>query len=264
VSDLGPVDGRPVVVLHGFPADRTAWDAVAPGLVTTGCRVLAPDQRGYSPGARPSRRRDYRLSRLVGDVLALADRVGADRFDVVGHDWGAVVALHLAAHHPHRVRTVTAASAPHPGAWRQSLLRSTQAVRSAYMAFFHLPVLPERVLGAGSGVRLRRMLIRTGLGADHARRYAARATRADGLTGPLNWYRAIPLERLRVRPVPVPTLLVHGGRDRFITRTAAHLSRRWVSGPCRLEILDGVSHWVPEQEPARLTALITAHLAATQ
>jgi pimeloyl-ACP methyl ester carboxylesterase len=259
VSDDGPADGRTVLLLHGFPGDRTTWDAVTPGLVAAGCHVLAPDQRGYSPGARPPRRRDYRLSLLAGDVLALADRAGADRFDVVGHDWGAVVALHLAARHPHRVRTVTVVSAPHPAAWLRSMPRSSQAPRSAYMAFFQLPVLPERVLAP----RLERMLVGTGLNAAHAERYAARAARPGGLTGPLNWYRAAPLERLPTRPVPVPTLLVHGGADRFITQTAMDLSRRWVSGPCRSETLDGVPHWVPEQEPARLTALVAAHLAGT-
>ena len=124
------------------------------------------------------------------------------------------------------------------------------------MAFFQLPVLPERVLDA----RLHRMLTRSGLDADHARRYAARA---GALTGPLNWYRAIPLERWRSRPVPAPTLLVHGGRDRFITRTAFDLSRRWISGPCRSELLEDVPHWVPEQAPRRLTDLVRAHLAAT-
>jgi pimeloyl-ACP methyl ester carboxylesterase len=107
------------------------------------------------------------------------------------------------------------------------------------------------------------MLVGTGLADDHARRYAARAARPGGFTGPLNWYRAIPLEPLRARPVRVPTLLVHGGRDRFITSAAVELSRRRVSGPCRLETLDGVSHWIPEQEPARLTALVTEHLEAT-
>lgn len=254
MSDDGPADGRAVFLLHGFPNDRTAWTGVTPGLVAAGCRVLAPDQRGYSPGARPGRRRDYRLSLLAGDILTLADGAGVDRFDVVGHDWGAVVALHLGAHHPHRVRTVTAVSAPHPAAFARSVVRSSQAVRSAYMAFFQLPVLPERMLGA----RLYRALVGSGLDAAHAERYAA--ARAGALTGPLNWYRAAPLERLPSRPVPVPTLFVHGGADRFITSTAMELSRRWVTGPCRLETLDGVSHWIPEREPARLTALVTGHL----
>lgn len=262
VSAAGPIDGRTVVLLHGFPNDRTAWNAVTCGLVAAGCRVLAPDQRGYSPDARPPRRRDYRLCRLTGDVLALADQAGAHQFDVVGHDWGAVVAYDVAARHPERVRTVTALSAPHPGAWLQSLLRSNQALRSAYMAAFQLPLLPERLLGARSGAALRRMLIRTGLDPHHARRYAARAAQPGGLTGPLNWYRAIPFNSRRARPVPVPTLLVCGGRDRFVSRTTAHLSRRWMTGPYRFELLGDASHWLPEQAPTRLAALILEHLTA--
>ncbi|WP_239160832.1 alpha/beta fold hydrolase [Virgisporangium ochraceum] len=260
VSDSGPPDGRPVVLLHGFPADRTTWDAVTPALVADGHRVLAPDQRGYSPGARPPRRRDYRLGLLAADVLALADAAGADRFDVVGHDWGAVVALHLAADHPDRVRTVAAFAGPHPGAWRRSLTRGSQAVRSAYMVFFQVPRLPERLLGARSGARLYRSLVGSGLDREHARRYAARFSRPGALTGPLNWYRAAAFDRVRTGVVPVPTLLVRGGRDRFVTPEAVDLSRRWVSGPCRIETLDDVSHWIPEQAPARVAALIRGHL----
>jgi pimeloyl-ACP methyl ester carboxylesterase len=262
VSDAGPVHGRTIVLLHGFPNDRSAWEKVTPELVAAGYRVLAPDQRGYSPGAVPDRRRDYRMSRLTGDVMALADQAGVDRFDVVGHDWGAVVAYDLAARHPGRVSTVTALSAPHPGAWLLSLAFSSQALRSAYMAFFQLPMLPERLLGAGSGAYLRRLLARSGLDADHARRYAARATLPGGLTGPLNWYRAVPLDPHRVPPVAVPALQVRGDRDRFVTRTAAELSRRWVTGPYRSEVLTGVSHWIPEEAPRRLAHLIRQHLAA--
>jgi pimeloyl-ACP methyl ester carboxylesterase len=261
VSAAGPIDGRTVVLLHGFPTDRTAWDTVAAELAGDGYRVLAPDQRGYSPGARPGRRRDYRLSRLVNDVLAPADQADANRFDVVGHDWGAVVAYDLAARHPRRVRTVTAVSAPHSGAWLQSLVRSGQALRSAYMAFFQLPALPERWLGAGSGARLRRLLVRSGLDSRHAERYATRATSPTGLSGPLNWYRAIPFNSHRIRRVSVSTMLVYGDRDRFISRTAAELSARWITGPYRFERLEGVSHWIPEETPARLAALIREHLS---
>jgi pimeloyl-ACP methyl ester carboxylesterase len=259
VSVTGPVGGRAVILLHGFPNDRTAWDVVAPELAAAGLRVLVPNQRGYSPAARPGRRRAYRLDRLVDDVLALADQADAERFDVVGHDWGAVVAYDLAARHPHRVRTVTALSAPHPGAWLQSLIRSTQVVRSTYMLFFQLPLLPERLLGAGSAKRLRRMLTASGLNDRHAARYAARAARPHGLTGPLNWYRAFALYPHRVARVPVPTLLVYGTRDRFISPTAAHLCEQWVTGPYRLTELEDATHWIPEEEPARLTTLILEH-----
>jgi pimeloyl-ACP methyl ester carboxylesterase len=260
VSTAGPVGAEAIILLHGFPSDRTAWDAVAPHLATAGYRVLAPDQRGYSPGARPGRRRDYRLDRLTGDVLALADHAGAGRFHVVGHDWGAVVAYDVASQYPDRVRTLTALSAPHPQAWRRSLARSTQAARSAYMAFFQVPWIPERLLAAGSGALLRRALERAGLAPEPARRYAARATERGGLTGPLHWYRAAVLGPHRVGVVRTPTVLVWGERDRFLTRDAMELSRDQMRGPFRSQVWSGVSHWIPEEQPRRLARLILDHV----
>lgn len=85
----GTGTGEVVVLLHGFPQDRHCWDAVTPALTSAGYRVLAPDQRGYSAGGRPAGRRAYAISRLAADVLALADAAGAERFHLVGHDWGA-------------------------------------------------------------------------------------------------------------------------------------------------------------------------------
>ena len=261
VSASGPVDGRAVILLHGFPTDRTGWDAVAAELAAAGCRVLAPDQRGYSPDARPRRRRDYRLSLLAGDVVALADQAGVDRFDVVGHDWGALVAYELAARHPRRVRSVTALSVPHPGAWLQSLVRSRQALRSAYMASSNCRSCRNGCSAPGPRN-----------GANHAhpdrpRRQPCPPLRhppaqPGGLTGPLNWYRAIPFNAGPTGPVSVSTVLVWSDGDRFVTRTAARLNERWMRGPYRFEVLPGVSHWLPEEAPARVAALILEHLAA--
>jgi pimeloyl-ACP methyl ester carboxylesterase len=261
VSTAGPKAGETIILLHGFPNDRTTWNSLIPALAAAGHRVLAPDQRGYSPGARPRRRRDYRLNHLTSDVLALADEAGVHRFHLVGHDWGALVAYDLASQHPDRVRTLTALSAPHPGAWRQSLFRSGQGLRSAYMIFFQMPLLPERLLGAWSGARLRRALTRTGLDADSAQRYADRACRY-GLTGPLNWYRAAVLGPHRIGTVRVPTVLVCGDRDPFISREAVDLCRRWMVGSFRSEMWRGVSHWIAEEQPQRLTELILAHTRA--
>ena len=148
VTDEGPVDGRLVIALHGFPEDRLSWSAVIPQLTALGYRVLAPDQRGYSPGARPKGRRAYVLGELAADVMALADVAGADRFDVVGHDWGAVVAWELAGRHPDRVRTVTSLTVPHPAALRDAVLHSRQLLKSWYMGFFQLPRVPEMTFQA--------------------------------------------------------------------------------------------------------------------
>src|SRR6202000_1956864 len=124
VRDAGPADGPVVVLLHGFPQRNDSWDAVIDRLTAQGYRCLAPNQRGYSPRARPSRRRDYRMSELVADVGALIAASGARRVHLVGHDWGAAVAWAAAAEMPERLATVSPVSVPHPAAVLKSFLNS--------------------------------------------------------------------------------------------------------------------------------------------
>ena len=180
------------ILLHGFPQDRRCWDRVTPALAGGGYRVLAPDLRGYSPGARPAARSAYRNSQLAADVLALADAAGAEQFHLAGHDWGAALAWYVAGRYPGRVTSLAALSVPHPQAFAQALLTGQQAGRSWYMAACQLPWLPERVLGRRGGQAFRDILVRTGLDQASADRYAARARDPAVLRGPLNWYRAMP------------------------------------------------------------------------
>ena len=262
VSDTGSKHGPAVLALHGFPEDRHAWDRLAPALAGAGYRVLAPDQRGYSPAARPGRRRDYRLANLAGDVLALADRIAATRFDVIGHDWGAVVAWELAMRHPNRVRSCTALSVPHPGAFASSLVRSTQLLHSWYMLAVQVPVLPEWLLSR-AGDRMVTQLVRSGLDRTTAERYQARAAAAGAMTGPLNWYRAIPFAAATPpSPVEVPSLFAWGARDRFVTRAAAASCGAWVRGPYRFVELPDGTHWLPTGAADELAPAILEHLAA--
>jgi pimeloyl-ACP methyl ester carboxylesterase len=133
----GDPAGEPVLLLHGFPQTAACWTELAEALADAGYRVLAPDQRGYSPGARPAAVRDYRMPELVADVLAVADRAGARRFHVVGHDWGGAVAWHLAARHPERVATLTAVSTPHPRPGGRPALQRPAAALGLYRLFPH-------------------------------------------------------------------------------------------------------------------------------
>ncbi|MCW2696490.1 MAG: putative hydrolase or acyltransferase of alpha/beta superfamily [Modestobacter sp.] len=264
VRDAGPPDGEPVVLLHGFPQDAGSFDRLSPALHQAGLRTLAPDQRGYSPGARPARRSDYRMRAVVDDVLALLDAAGLGSAHVVGHDWGGIAAWALAAWHPWRVRTLTVLSVPHPAAMAQAVVRSDQALRSSYMGFFQLPAVPERVLLAGGGAGLRRMLRAGGLPEDLAERYVVRMQEPGALTGALNWYRAVPLPgRDRVGTVRVPTLHVWGDRDVALGRAAIDASASFVAGPYRLEVLAGANHWLPELEVDRVAELVTAHVRAS-
>jgi len=261
VLDSGPVDGEPVVLLHGFPQDRTAWNRVAPALHQHGLRTLAPDQRGYSPMARPHGRAAYRLRETTADVLALLDAAGLKSAHVVGHDWGGIVAWALGAWHPERVRTLTAISVPHPGAMAKALMTSDQGLRSYYMALFQLPLLPERLLRAGDGAALRRMLHHGGLPDDAVDRYAARMREPGALSAALGWYRALPWSgRDPVGKVRVPTLHLWSTGDAFLGRAATEATSRFVDAPYRLEVLDHVSHWVPELAPEWVADLVTAHV----
>lgn len=263
VTDSGPRGGRPVVLLHGFPQDRRCWELVSPRLNAAGYRTLAPDQRGYSPGAAPSSRAEYRIRLLADDVLALADSAGAARFDLVGHDWGAAVAWYLAVRHPQRVRSLAALSVTHPGAFAEAMLGGAQALHSWYMLFFRLPLLPGRLLGASEGILLERALLSSGLGAEAARRYARRARTPAGLEGPLNWYRALSIGGMRrVPPASCPVLYVWSDGDRFVTRAAARRCGRHVSGPYRFEVITGCSHWIPEEAGDQVSGLLLEHLEA--
>jgi pimeloyl-ACP methyl ester carboxylesterase len=260
VRDSGPRDGEPVVLLHGFPQDSSASDRMAPALHTAGLRTLAPDQRGYSPGARPAGRSAYRLRAAVDDVLALLQAAGLERAHVVGHDWGGIVGWALAAWHPWRVATLTALSVPHPAAMARSLGHSDQALRSSYVGLFQLPVVPEALLLAGRGAVLRRTLRSGGLPADLADRYTDRMREPGALTAALNWYRAVPLSGSPVGAVGVPTLHVWGDRDAFLGRTATEATAEFVDAPYALEVLEGVPHWIPELAADRTAELVTAHV----
>ena len=263
VRDGGPPDGEPVVLLHGFPQDASAFDRLAPGLHSAGLRTLAPDQRGYCASARPPGRSAYRLRAVVDDVLALLYDAGLRSAHIVGHDWGGGVAWALAAWHPERVRTLTALSTPHPAAMQRSLLTSDQGLRSYYVALFQVPVLPERMLLAGDGAALRRSLLRGGLPPEAVDRYVARMREPGALTAALNWYRALPMSlRDRVGTVRVPTLHVWSTGDAFLGRAATELTARHVDAPYRLEVLEDVPHWIPELAADRTAELVTAHVKA--
>ncbi len=261
VRDAGPGDGEPVVLLHGFPQDSTAWDRVAPLLHRQGIRTLAPDQRGYSPMARPLGRSHYRLRETVGDVLALLDAAGLDSAHVVGHDWGGIVAWGLAASHPDRVRTLTALSVPHPAAMAAAMLTSDQGLRSFYMGLFQLPLMPELLLLAGDGAVLRRALHRGGLDDAVVDHYVRRLQEPGALSAALNWYRALPWARQDpVGTVRVPTLHVWSTGDAFLGRAATEATQRFVEAPYRLEVLDGVQHWIPELAADRVAELVVGHV----
>jgi pimeloyl-ACP methyl ester carboxylesterase len=263
VREGGPGAGEPVLLLHGFPQDSRCWSRVEPTLHAAGLRTLAPDQRGYAPLGAPTQVSAYRLDHLAADALAVLDHAGVQAAHVVGHDWGGGLAWFLAARHPRRVRSLTVLSTPHPTALARAMIGSLQPVRSMYIAWMQVPLLPELVLSRTLGATLRA----SGLPADLAAEYAARFDSAQALRGPIAWYRAAvrhpSLRALGASAdvVGVPTSFLWGRHDPALGGAAARATGRYVKdADYRFVELDA-GHWLPELCPDEVAEEIVQRVA---
>ncbi len=268
VQSAGPADGRPVILLHGFPQSSRCFARAVGALGQAGCRAIAPDQRGYSPLARPTDVDEYRIADLVSDVTALADSLGVGSFDLVGHDWGALVAWYVAGFHPDRVRSLTSVSTPHPSALAASLIGGDpdQVQRSGYIDLLRQPEVPEQILLGtdGSGEGLRRVFADSGVEDDAVDSYVEILSQPGALTAALNWYRANEIGHLaETGPITAPTLYVWSTDDAALGRVAAESTADYVKGPYRFEVLEGVNHWIPDVAHRQLDGLLADHLAST-
>ncbi|MCW2818014.1 MAG: dehH1 [Marmoricola sp.] len=246
VTVAGPEDAPPVLLLHGFPQSSRSWWQVVDRLEPDH-RLLVPDQRGYSPGARPTDVSAYDVRALAGDALAVAAGLGHDRVHVVGHDWGASVGWQLAALHAPQVLSLTALSIPHLAAFGRAVAEDPEQRRlSAYLADFRRPGHEEQLLA--DDARELRAIYDGVVDPDDVDHYVE--LMADGaLTPALGWYRAMGRDLGRMPAVAVPTTYVWGEADRATSEAAATGCRAHVEGDYRFVRLPGVSHWSPDEVP---------------
>lgn len=257
----GPDDGPLVLLLHGFPQSSAEWKAQLPALAGAGFRAVAPDQRGYSPGARPTGVDAYRVDALVADALGMADALGAEQFHLVGHDWGAIVAWHLAAGHPERLRSLTIVSVPHPDAFARALDPANgtdQPERSVYIDGFQQP-------GAEAAMDetfLRTIFAASGLDGHDVDDHVRVLTDPGAMSAALNWYRAYDFRTQHAEPITVPTLFVWSTDDVALGREGAEWTAEYVTGPYRFVVIEGAPHWIPESHADAFTSELLAHLRA--
>lgn len=258
----GPEDGPLVLLLHGFPQSSYEWRHQMPVLAGMGFRAVAPDQRGYSPGARPAGVEAYAMPRLVADVVGMADALGADRFHLVGHDWGAAVTWFAALAHPDRVVSIVPVSVPHPLAFARALADpgGAQAGMSSYMEVFRSDSA-EAMFLRDDARTLREIYAGAGLSSADIDEYVELLSEPGALTGALNWYRAMNLGTAGGgAPIRMPTTFVWSTADVALGREGAELTEEFVEGPYRFEVLEGVSHWVPEEAADALNRILREHL----
>lgn len=264
----GPVDGELVFMLHGFPQSSYEFRNQIPAVAEMGFRVVAPDQRGYSPGARPASVEAYAVGNLVADVVGMADALGKERFHVVGHDWGAAVAWNVGLTNPDRVISLVPLSVPHPYAFSEALRSSTgdQAERSGYFQLFASDSAAETFL-ANDAEGLRGIYAAWsggGLSDEDVQVYVDLLSEPGALQAALNWYGAMNLGTggAAVTPISMPTMFVWSTEDTALGREGAELTEKYVEGPYRFEVIEGVSHWIPEEAADQLNALLREHFAA--
>lgn len=259
---MGPTDGPLVLLLHGFPESRHSWRLALPALARAGYRAVAPDQRGYSPGARPDPAdlSNYAFEKLVADAIEIAEAAGHDgkRFHLVGHDWGGQVAWGVANAHPDRLASLTVLSRPHPLSFRRALAKpdGDQRHRSRHHGKFLEPDTADKLLADDARA------MRGGLfGQDPASvaQHLKVLGNRPALEAALAWYRANKGLAGDFAATKVPTLYIWGDADATVGPDAAHGTGDFVEAAYAMEVLPGVGHFVMDQAAGRATELMLAH-----
>jgi pimeloyl-ACP methyl ester carboxylesterase len=264
VDEAGQGD-RLALCLHGFPESRFSWRYQLPLLAELGYRAWAPDLRGYGDTEpRPQDVASYRIDHLVEDVAALVDASGAREVTLLAHDWGALVAWTFAARRVRPLHQLVIMNVPHPAVFARVIRTSAaQRRRSWYVGFFQIPWLPEKMLTAGKARAIRRAF--HGMAVDKSRfpdevldHYAANALKPGAMRAMINWYRAAVRYRLQEQdwpPIATPTLIVWGEEDTALGLETLDGTEAYVDD-LTIRRLPGVSHWVQQEAPEQVNAIL--------
>jgi pimeloyl-ACP methyl ester carboxylesterase len=273
--EAGPVDGPLVLLLHGFPESSESWRDVLPGLAEAGFRAIAPDLRGYGGTDRPED--GYDLDTLANDVVELAHYLQPGRpVHLVGHDWGGLIAYHVAAMHPEVVDRLAVVNAPHPAVMARGIWNPAQLVSSWYIFFFQLPFLPERLISARGGALVPRLMRRAMV--DPSRvppgrlaEYEANFSTLEGARTALAYYRqafrrTVSLRGMReTRNYPrirAPFLLIWGEQDAALRKNLTQGLERYFEQRPTVHYLPEEGHFVPLEAPEKVAALLLEHFTA--
>lgn len=263
VVQAGPADGKPVILLHGFPEFWYGWRHQIDHLVWKGFRVWAPDQRGYNLSDKPKDLSDYRIDEMVMDIVGLINAAGHGKAFVVGHDWGAMVAWWLALRHPELIEKMVIMNVPHPRVFQRQLRSNIKQIfKSWYAGWFQLPFIPETTLRfADSRIFARIIQMTANKGSfteEDMEEYRRAWAEPNAMKSMLNWYRAY----LRYPPKPpknwrvsVPTMIIWGKKDVALSFDLVEPSYDLLDNG-ELMVMEKATHWVQHDEKERVSQLL--------
>lgn len=249
-------EGPLVLCLHGFPDTAHTFVDTLDVLAARGFRAVAPFMRGYPPTSLAPDG-DYSIARLGEDALALAGALGAQRFAIVGHDWGATAAYAAAALAPERVVKLATAAVPHLRVQRATL---AQARRSWYIGFFQLPLVPERVVRRDGFAFLDKLWRDWSPGWRYTPADIAPVKEAlssePALKAALGYYRALPRSladaqnrRVAFSRLAVPSIAFAGVDDGCMGVRTFDRQAEGFTGPIRVVRIDGAGHFMHREAP---------------
>lgn len=265
VVQCGPVGGRPLLLLHGFPEFWYAWREQIPYLVQKGYRLIIPDQRGYNLTDKPSGVEAYRPDLLIGDVVELLDTLGHQKASIIGHACGGWVAWQAAAKYPERFEKAIVLNALHPQMDGDSSHLSNWAT-----TLFRIPRLPEIALQAANWSLLAK-LMQIVLGrsdtfsSEDLSLYRKAWEQPGAIKSMLHWYRGMHRYRQAITnsAVKVPLLLIWGGKNKASARKKVRpcIERYTTNG--QSIFIEEASHFVQHDEPIRVNGYIDRFLSSS-
>jgi epoxide hydrolase 4 len=257
------------LLLHGFPELAFSWRYQIPALVDAGYEVWAPNLRGYGESSRPPKVSDYSMDRLLADIGALVDASGRDDVTLVGHDWGAAQAWMFAIRRVRPLQRLVIMNVPHPACMRRELRGLRQLLKSWYILFFQIPWLPEKLLSARRAKAVGDAFTRSAV--DRSRFpdevtdvYRRAAVQPGAMRSMLNYYRALvrgirASSSEKLAPIETPTLMIWGLEDVALSKATTEGTDEYVND-LTMRFLPGVSHWVQQEAPETVNAMLLAWL----
>ena len=252
-------DGDAVILLHGFPETSRMWYDLIPVLASGGFKVVAPDQRGYSSGARPPKISDYSIDKLSQDVIDIADAFQFEKFHLIGHDWGAAVGWAAVAIHSDRIISWTALSVPHLDAFLEAISTDKdQQRKSQYIKFFKKPILPEFYFSIFGYKYLKDIWRKSSK--EEIEKYLEVFKQKGALKSSLNWYRAnMKNDDKSIGDIAAPTLIIYGLKDMAIGEKSVDKSENYLKGDYKIEKLES-GHWLIQESFEAVSKSIINHL----